>query len=104
MKKKSLLQTALAVATLVVAGYGGMKAYDNSYGKNVNNDESMLMANVEALSDGEGGTPRAQCYTTGTGDYGFYYACSDSTTTEMMYPCPPEVSQIKPGVTDYCSK
>jgi len=30
-----------------------MKAYEHSYGQKVNSDESMLMANVEALTQGE---------------------------------------------------
>ena len=54
MKKISFLRATLLAATLVVAGYGGMKAYDYSYAKRVNCDDAMLMLNVEALSDEEG--------------------------------------------------
>ena len=53
MKKTTSLRATLLAATLVVAGYGGMKAYDYSYAKRVNSDDAMLIANVEALSDGE---------------------------------------------------
>ena len=53
MRTKNFLRATLLAATLVVAGYGGMKAYDYSYAKRVNNDDAMLMANIEALTDGE---------------------------------------------------
>ena len=60
MKKISFLRATLLAATLVVAGYGGMKAYDYSYAKRVNSDDAMLIANVEALSDGED-VPQLPC-------------------------------------------
>lgn len=54
MRTKNILRATLLAATLVVAGYGGMKAYDYSYAKSVNSDDAMLMLNVEALTqDGE---------------------------------------------------
>ena len=53
MKKTSFLRATLLAATLVVAGYGGMKAYDYSYAKKVNSNDAMLIANVEALTEGE---------------------------------------------------
>ena len=63
MRTKNFLRATLLAATLVVAGYGGMKAYDYSYAKRVNSDDNMLMANVEALSeDGEGGGEVVKCY------------------------------------------
>ena len=50
MRKKRFLRATLLAATLVAAGYGGMKAYDYAYGKSVNSDDAMLIANVEALT------------------------------------------------------
>ena len=43
----------MLAATLVVAGYGGVKAYDYSYGKKVNHRDFLLLENVEAVTRGE---------------------------------------------------
>ena len=53
MRKTRLSRATLVAATLVVAGYGGMKAYDYSYGRNVNSKDNLLMQNIEALGRGE---------------------------------------------------
>ena len=53
MKKTTSLRATLLAATLVVAGYGGMKAYDYSYGKRVSNKEKIFLENVEAITRGE---------------------------------------------------
>ena len=59
MNKKSIKTIAMVViATL--AGYGGVKAYDNSYGGNDNSKDNLLMQNIEALSDGEN-VPQIPC-------------------------------------------
>ena len=63
MNKKAIKTIAMVVfATL--AGYGGVKAYDNSYGGSENSKDRMLMANVEALSDGES-LPEIPCCSDG---------------------------------------
>lgn len=63
MRKTRFSRATLVAATLVVAGYGGMKAYDYSYARRVNSDDAMLIANIEALSDGEeGGEETVKCY------------------------------------------
>ena len=106
MKKFSFLRAASVAATLVVAGYGGMKAYDYSYGKRVNSKDNMLMQNIEALSDGEGsGLPYGTCYTKGSiGTPGFAIACNDSTTSEMMYPCATDMTFFIKGTSSVCYK
>ena len=53
MSTKNFLRATLLAATLVVAGYGGMKAYDYSYARKVNSDDAMLIANIEALTQDE---------------------------------------------------
>ena len=94
MRKKRFLRATLLAATLVAAGYGGMKAYDYAYGKSVNNGDSMLIANVEALSDGEGGALQvSECYFEAEpdtlnqpGENG--YVCGSGTSMNYIYPCP----------------
>jgi len=54
--KKNFKKSFLLMLALTIATFGGVKAYDNSYGKRVGNEDSMLLANVEALTDGEGQT------------------------------------------------
>lgn len=80
MEKKNFLRATLLAATLVVAGYGGIKAYDYSHAKKVNSDDAMLIANIEALTDGEdeGGNPCPDPYD--VPDH--YIQCSSSTATE----------------------
>ena len=89
MRKTRLSRATLVAATLVVAGYGGMKAYDYSYAKRVNRMSRLMMENVEALTtDGEeyvvtcsSGTDGA-CYKQDTENP---YHCSADGTTH--YPC-----------------
>ena len=61
MRTKNFLRATLLAATLVVAGYGGMKAYDYSYARRVNRMSRLMMENVEALTtDGED-VPQLPC-------------------------------------------
>ena len=63
MKKYNLMLSCVAVAA--IATFIGIKSLHTSGSKNI----SLLMANVEALSQDEG-TPRAQCYRhADAGDY-----------------------------------
>lgn len=48
--KKNILKSTLVVATLTVAGYGGVKAY-KTYAKSLSCD--LLSANIEALANGD---------------------------------------------------
>ena len=77
MRTKNILRATLLAATLVVAGYGGMKAYDYSYAKRVNSDDAMLIANIEALTQDEGGNTCPDPYD--VPDH--YIQCSSSTVT-----------------------
>ena len=72
MRKTRLSRATLVAATLVVAGYGGMKAYDYSYARRVNSDDAMLIANVEALTEMESTT---------------YLSCELTSLDECVYDC-----------------
>ena len=107
MRTKNFLRATLLAATLVVAGYGGMKAYNYAYAKRVNSGDNMLMQNIEALTQvGEGsGIPYGTCYTRGlTGSSSYAIACNDSTTSDMMYPCANEMTLFIKGPAGVCYK
>jgi len=85
MTSNNLKKTALAavmMCTLCIAAYLGMpKEQDNE----------LLLANVEALADGEdGGLDVSACYfpTYGIGESYSYLECDEKTTTSRIYPCP----------------
>jgi len=87
MRTKNILRATLLAATLVVAGYGGMKAYDYSYARRVNSDDAMLMLNVEALTqDGEQSTcsVTAKCFTPDSVEYGTV-SCSGVKDCRVYY-------------------
>ena len=80
MNKKAIKTIAMVVfATL--AGYGGVKAYDYSYGGSENSKDNLLMQNIEALSDGEN-IPQLPCNRHDTKDcyYTVTYANGDTAT------------------------
>lgn len=94
MRKKTFLRATLLAAALVVAGYGVMKAYDYSYARRVNSDDAMLIANIEALTENEGGALQvSECYFEAepdtlnqTPENG--YVCGSGTSMNYIYPCP----------------
>ena len=96
MKKYNLMLSCIAVAAIVT--FVGIKSLHTSGSKNI----SLLMANVEALSQDEG-TPRAQCYRhADAGDYKSVYECDSRTNPTTMYPCPPTERYMILGVSDWC--
>jgi len=84
MNKKAIKTIAMVVfATL--AGYGGVKAYDNSYGGSETSKDRMLMQNIEALSDGED-IPQLPCnpLTGVTCKYTVTYANGDTVSAVTL--------------------
>lgn len=71
---------------------------------NVNND--VVLANIEALADKESGTPIGTCskYAPVEGEPGTYYPCDSSTSSEMIYPCPSGSSYGFHGSQGICTK
>ena len=53
--KKNIFKSTLVVATLAMAGYGGVKAYQMPIECLSGTAESLMMENVEALSNGSQG-------------------------------------------------
>ena len=94
--------SAVAIAALLVLGSGRLvsnrQVAENSL------DENMFDLNVEALADGEGGTPVRQCYSDGAdGKYDWYIKCEEITSPQMIYPCPPNSTYMCAGASSYCT-
>lgn len=102
MKRKLFATSAVAIAALLVLGSGRLvsnrQVAENSL------DENMFDLNVEALADGEDGTPISPCYMKGSGEAKWFYSCSDATSGEMIYSCPSDMVYGSVGVPFFCRK
>lgn len=98
MKKNFFMLPCVAVvviATFVITMFSQTSEYKGN---------SLLMANVEALSQNEG-TKRAQCYQPSyEGDWKFAYQCDSKTNPDTAYPCPKNESSMILGLSDWCTK
>ena len=90
------------MAAIALAAFVGMRTLERN--KNIN--ETLLMANVEALTEEEG-TPVGNCYTEKEGIIGFpemVDVCNSETSDEMIYPCPKDQKMVLKGVRGVCTK
>jgi len=79
---KNSIKSIIMMAVSAIAVFGGVKAYDYSYGKRVNSEDSMLIANVEALSE-DGETTGYETRNTADCTYEAHGAPGTQVTIEM---------------------
>ena len=85
MKLKQIILPVVAIVTVGIA----YVSYSHSA---VKNEPSLLMQNIDALTDGEsdGGISVSDCYSSGNGAGGWYHECNGLTTTSTIFPCETE--------------
>ena len=99
MKKKLLLMLPCVAAVSIAAFVGTTTIKSNS-----SNSNSLLMENIEAMSQEEG-IKRGPCYTmSNEGELRSVKVCDTRTNPSMMYPCPQNELVINIGLSDYCAK
>ena len=99
MKKKILLTLPCVAAFGLAAFVGTMTLKSNS-----NESNSLLLENIEAMSQEEG-VKRGVCYTmSDEGDMRSVKVCDTRTNPSMMYPCPQYELPIRIGLSDYCAQ
>lgn len=100
MKKKMIMLSYFAA--VVIAGVVGKKTVGSS---NVFEGDELLMANVEALTQNEEGTPIGDCYTMGNvGMSEELKRCDERTSDKMIYPCLQGTSLGPRGVRGVCKQ
>jgi len=84
---KISMKSIIGVAVFALALFGGVNAYEKSYEKRMNSEDSMLMLNIEALTqDGEGYScsVTAKCFTSDSVEYGSV-SCSGKKECHVYY-------------------
>jgi hypothetical protein len=97
---KKTLFALPCMAALALAAFVGMKNME----RNTNINETLLMTNVEALTEEEG-TPVSKCYADNMqidGTHDWVFVCNQKTSDEMIYPCPKEKNHISKGLSGLC--
>lgn len=99
MIKKMIILPCIAAVT--IAGVVGKKTLGST---NAHECNELLMANVEALTQNEEGTPVGDCYTMGSiGMSENLKRCDERTSNKMLYPCPQSSVPGPQGVRGTCT-
>lgn len=98
MKKKKLIFVAscmILVSAITVSTSGS---------KNKSMVDLIVLSQIEALANNEGGTDVETCYTESTASLREYVIpCNSSTTSSKIYPCEQKTLTTK-GPTTLCTK